>query len=120
MMQNQFQPLPHIAILMATYNGEKYLKEQIDSILAQKNVQVSLFVRDDNSVDQTRSIIEEYAATTGKVFLLPTKPLQLNVTKNFFRYAVIDIIQSLLQIARRFFIKHERASCRSSFKIMIP
>ena len=93
-MQNQFQPLPHIAVLMATYNGEKYLKEQIDSILAQKNVQVSLFVRDDNSVDQTRSIIEEYAATTGKVFLLPTKPLQLNVTKNFFSIVrEIDLTQ---------------------------
>ena len=93
-MQNQFQPLPHIAVLMATYNGEKYLKEQIDSILAQKNVQVSLFVRDDNSVDRTRSIIEEYAATTGKVFLLPTKPLQLNVTKNFFSIVrEIDLTQ---------------------------
>ena len=32
---------------MATYNGEKYLKEQLDSIFAQKNVDVKLVVRDD-------------------------------------------------------------------------
>lgn len=69
---------------MATYNGEKYLQEQVDSILAQKNVQVSLFVRDDHSTDNTRSIINEYQRSTGKVFLLDQKPIQLNVTKNFF------------------------------------
>ena len=37
----------NILVLMSTYNGEKYLKEQIDSILAQKNVEVTIQVRDD-------------------------------------------------------------------------
>lgn len=38
-----------IAVIMSTYNGEKYLREQIDSILDQKNVDVELFIRDDGS-----------------------------------------------------------------------
>lgn len=52
---------PNVAVLMSTYNGEKYIKEQLDSIFAQVNVNVLLFVRDDGSNDNTVSIIEEYS-----------------------------------------------------------
>jgi len=45
---------------MSTYNGESYLKEQIDSILAQADVDVSLIVRDDNSSDRTVDILQRY------------------------------------------------------------
>ncbi len=50
-----------IAVLMSTYNGEKYLKDQIDSILAQKlcaGCELTLLIRDDGSADQTREIIK--------------------------------------------------------------
>lgn len=36
-----------IAVLLASYNGIKYIKEQIDSILNQKNVNVTIFISDD-------------------------------------------------------------------------
>lgn len=49
-----------ILVLMSTYNGEKYLKEQIDSVLSQKNVNLSILVRDDGSNDDTLSILNEY------------------------------------------------------------
>lgn len=50
-----------VAVLMSTYNGEKYLKEQIDSILSQKgNFELDLWVRDDGSNDTTVSILNEY------------------------------------------------------------
>lgn len=49
-----------VLILMSTYNGEKYLKTQIDSLLAQTNVNVSIVVRDDGSTDGTISILNEY------------------------------------------------------------
>lgn len=52
---------------MSTYNGEKYLTEQIDSILAQKNVHVELFIRDDGSKDSTRNIISDYAGRYDNV-----------------------------------------------------
>ena len=38
-----------VAVIMSTYNGEKYLDEQIDSILNQTDLEVTLFVRDDGS-----------------------------------------------------------------------
>lgn len=51
-----------IAVLMSTYNGEKYLKQQIDSILRQNvNAKVDLWVRDDGSNDTTCDILQSYA-----------------------------------------------------------
>lgn len=49
-----------VTVLMSTYNGEKYIEEQIDSILNQQDVIVKLSVRDDGSSDQTRSILKRY------------------------------------------------------------
>lgn len=50
-----------IIVLMSTYNGELYIKEQIESILNQKDVEVKLIIRDDGSTDSTCNIISEYA-----------------------------------------------------------
>lgn len=52
--------LPTITILMSTYNGELYIKEQLDSILNQKHVNIQLCVRDDGSSDNTLSILSGY------------------------------------------------------------
>lgn len=50
-----------VAILMSSYNGEKYISKQIDSILSQKgNFQMDIIVRDDGSKDDTIHILEEY------------------------------------------------------------
>jgi rhamnosyltransferase len=46
---------------MATYNGEKYLSEQIDSIIAQSNKDWTLYIQDDGSKDHTVEIIQKYA-----------------------------------------------------------
>ena len=50
-----------VAVVISTYNGEKYLREQLDSILKQQSVEVSLFVRDDGSSDKTKDILSLYA-----------------------------------------------------------
>ena len=49
-----------IAILMATYNGEYFLQEQIESILDQSYTDWSLFIHDDGSSDGTNAIIDDY------------------------------------------------------------
>lgn len=49
-----------VAILMATYNGEKYLEEQIESIIDQTYKNWILYIRDDNSQDDTQKIIDKY------------------------------------------------------------
>ncbi|MGI6219819.1 MAG: glycosyltransferase family 2 protein [Bacteroidaceae bacterium] len=50
-----------ICVFLSAYNGEKYLREQLDSILAQQGVEVRILVRDDGSKDTTASILQEYA-----------------------------------------------------------
>lgn len=55
------------AVLMSTYNGERFLQQQIESILNQVcSCQVDLWVRDDGSTDHTCDILEKYAAA-GKL-----------------------------------------------------
>ena len=49
-----------VIVLLSTYNGEKYLKEQIDSLLRQEGVEVKIIVRDDGSKDATKRILDEY------------------------------------------------------------
>lgn len=49
-----------IAILLATYNGGKYLREQLDSIFAQTYTKWHLYIHDDGSIDDTNQIITEY------------------------------------------------------------
>lgn len=49
-----------VCVLMSVFNGEKYLKEQIESILSQENVYVILLARDDGSTDSSIDILNEY------------------------------------------------------------
>lgn len=61
-----------IAVLLSTYNGEKFLAEQLDSLLAQSHRNFILVVRDDGSKDKTVSILEGYAQEHGdRIRLLP-------------------------------------------------
>ena len=47
------------AILLATYNGEKFLREQLDSLLQQTYSDWTLYIHDDGSTDSTKEIIKE-------------------------------------------------------------
>lgn len=49
-----------VCILLSTYNGERYLKEQLESLVRQENVDVSILVRDDGSHDATCVILDEW------------------------------------------------------------
>ncbi len=51
---------PTVQVLMSTFNGERYLAEQIDSIINQEGVSVRLRVRDDGSTDGTHAILDDY------------------------------------------------------------
>lgn len=50
-----------VTVLLSTYNGEKYLEQQIESLFHQKNVEVDILVRDDGSTDGTFEILERYS-----------------------------------------------------------
>lgn len=70
-----------VAVLMSTFNGEKYLNEQIDSILFQEDVNLTLYIRDDGSTDKTIEIINEYLKKTSSVIL--TKGNNIGVGNSF-------------------------------------
>ena len=50
-----------VSIVLCTYNGAKYLSEQLESILAQTYPLHEIIIQDDNSTDETVNIIHEYA-----------------------------------------------------------
>lgn len=50
-----------VCILLSTYNGEKYLREFLDSALNQTNVKAHLIVRADGSINGTMDILNSYA-----------------------------------------------------------
>lgn len=81
---------------MATYNGQKYLREQIDSILTQSNHNWQLLIRDDGSGDNTASIIEDYVVGyPDKIRLIKDKKGHLGASLNFamlLEYADTDYI----------------------------
>ena len=56
-----------VQVLLSTYNGEKYIKEQIESILNQKEVEIALLIRDDGSTDKTIQILEELAMNNENI-----------------------------------------------------
>ena len=71
-----------VDILLATYNGARYLKEQLDSILNQTYSDFRLIISDDKSTDKTRSIIEEYAKKDSRIECY-FQENNLGVIKNF-------------------------------------
>lgn len=71
-----------IGIAMTTYNGEKYLKEQIDSILNQTVSDFELIVCDDVSSDSTMDILNDYAEKDDRVHVFRNEE-NLGFLKNF-------------------------------------
>lgn len=73
---------PIIKVLLSTYNGEKYLHQQLDSVLSQKNVTVRLLIRDDGSKDATLKILTEFSQKYDNVKLI--KGDNIGCIKSFF------------------------------------
>lgn len=61
------QSTSKIAILMATYNGEKYLREQLQSLYNQTYTDWTLYIGDDGSTDGTASIVREFSERYGNI-----------------------------------------------------
>ena len=60
-MSNDALEKKKVCVLLSSYNGEKYIKRQLDSILNQSYHNISILVRDDGSSDDTLKILEEYS-----------------------------------------------------------
>ena len=71
-----------VAVLLSTYNGEKYLKEQLDSLINQTYSNIDIYIRDDGSTDNTVKVIEEYQKNNSNIYL--DKGKNLGFIKSFF------------------------------------
>ncbi len=72
-----------ISVALCTYNGEKYLHQQIDSILEQTIKVDEIVVCDDGSKDQTQEILSEYQKQFPEVFKIYINEKNLRSVKNF-------------------------------------
>lgn len=71
---------PSVSVAMATFNGARFLPEQLESIVSQSVAPIELIICDDGSSDDTQSIAEEFAARSGF-------PVQVHVNRSRLGYA---------------------------------
>jgi glycosyltransferase involved in cell wall biosynthesis len=83
-----------IAVLMCTYNGEKFLAEQLDSINSQTHTHWKLWVSDDGSSDSTLQILKKYQADWGADRLVITMGPRAGSTGNFLAVTANPAIQA--------------------------
>lgn len=72
-----------ITILLSTYNGGKYLAEQLNSIIVQCYQRWELFIRDDGSTDDTVSIIQQYCKKDSRLKLIEDDLGNIGPKKSF-------------------------------------
>ena len=72
-----------IAVLLATYNGERFLREQIETLYAQTIKDWTIYVHDDGSTDGTKAILDEYVEKKDN-FVVLDYPSQKGASNNFF------------------------------------
>jgi glycosyltransferase involved in cell wall biosynthesis len=77
--------LPLISIVVSTYNGEKHLAAQLDSLIQQTYPNIEIIVADDNSTDQTKNILQQFSAQNIRVYYRNTN---VGYSKNFFEAAL--------------------------------
>lgn len=76
---------PKVAILLAAYNGMKWIEEQVNTILNQSNVDVTVFISVDLSTDNTYEWCIEKESLTHRIIVLPYGDKFGGAAKNFFR-----------------------------------
>lgn len=79
--------MARLSILMATYNGERYLEKQLESFDQQSFKDWDLWVSDDGSKDATREILEKFAISTSHKLVVLDGPHE-GFVKNFLNLTV--------------------------------
>lgn len=87
-----------IAILMATYNGEEYVGEQLDSILNQTFKDWTLYVHDDGSSDGTMGVVKRYASQYPNKIVVIDGPSTGGAKTNFF-YLMNEVVADYIMFS---------------------
>lgn len=88
--EKKIDHLPRVAVCLAAYNGVRYLDQQLNSILSQDNVDVTVFVSVDKSSDGTELLVDQYTKTDSRVIGLPHGKVFGGAAPNFYRL-LIDV-----------------------------
>lgn len=84
--------LPVVHVAMATYNGRRWIAQQVRSILGQEGVSVRLTVSDDGSTDGTVEWVRQLASRDHRVTLLPQRRGEPGLAANFlYAFAALDL-----------------------------
>jgi rhamnosyltransferase len=76
---------PKIAVLLAAYNGARYIEEQLETILMQESVDIKIFISVDLSQDNTYDLCVEFSKLHGNIVTLPYGAQFGGAAENFFR-----------------------------------
>lgn len=82
-----------VLILLSTYNGERFLEEQLDSLYAQEGVDFHILVRDDGSTDNTIEILNQYNEEYGKMDIVCGE--NVGASKSFYELLKLANDQSM-------------------------
>ena len=77
--------MKNVCVLLASYNGEKWIKNQLRTILNQKKISLDLFISDDCSIDNTLEIIKKISKKNKNIFLWENQKKSKSATQNFFK-----------------------------------
>jgi glycosyltransferase involved in cell wall biosynthesis len=67
-MMGDAKKYPLVSIAMATYNGGRFLREQLQSLVAQDYTHIEIVISDDGSSDETENIIHEFQSANANIF----------------------------------------------------
>jgi glycosyltransferase involved in cell wall biosynthesis len=71
-----------VSVALCTYNGARFIRQQMDSILVQTHRHIEVLAADDGSTDDTVAILQEYAASDARVRVF-VNPLNMGFKRNF-------------------------------------
>ena len=83
--KNNSKTIPKVAVLLAAFNGSRFIKEQVRSILNQKKVHIDLYISLDLSDDSSYELCKLLKKENSQVTLLPYGKKYGSAAKNFFR-----------------------------------
>lgn len=88
-----------VLILLATYNGEKFINLQLQTILDQSHVDIEILISDDNSTDNTLLIIKRFTKLKKKIKII-NNPIKFgSASQNFFNLIINSKVNNFDYIA---------------------
>lgn len=86
-MKNKF----NVLVLMTTYNGEKFVGSQIESIINQKNINLKLIISDDQSSDSTKNILNTFEKKYPKIIKLVFQKKRIGSSGKHFFHLISEV-----------------------------